>query len=129
MSVSAGWSSTCRVCGRVVVAVAITSPRQKSDDAVRTELLDRVRPPDWTNPKPKPVYDLVIVGAGPAGLAAADLAIAAGRSVALLERNRLGGGSLNNGTIPSKAIVAAARLFTRMRDGSNSLHLSHPSGR
>jgi pyruvate/2-oxoglutarate dehydrogenase complex dihydrolipoamide dehydrogenase (E3) component len=84
-----------------------------SDD----DLLRRVRPDTWRNPVPRSGYDLAVVGGGPAGLAAAESAIREGRSVALIERFRLGGNSLNAGSIPSKAVIGTARLFTAMRDG------------
>jgi pyruvate/2-oxoglutarate dehydrogenase complex dihydrolipoamide dehydrogenase (E3) component len=86
-------------------------------DGLDEELfLSRVRPAGWSNPKPRDRYDLVIIGAGPAGLEAAEQAIGLGFSVALIERNRLGGNSLNVGSIPSKAIVHAARLSSTVRD-------------
>lgn len=65
---------------------------------------------------PRKRYDLIVVGGGPAGLAAAESAARQGRSVALLERDRLGGNSLNSGSIPSKSIISAARVFASMRD-------------
>lgn len=80
------------------------------------ELLRRVHPGDWRNPEPKPIYDLVILGAGPAGLAAADEAARLGLTTALIERNKIGGNSLNFGSIPSKALVRAAGAFAGMRD-------------
>ncbi len=80
--------------------------------------LERVRPDNWTNPTPLERYDLVIIGAGPAGLAAADAAIELGCSVALVERNRLGGNSLNVGSIPSKSIIRAGRLCAAVRDAA-----------
>jgi pyruvate/2-oxoglutarate dehydrogenase complex dihydrolipoamide dehydrogenase (E3) component len=79
--------------------------------------LHRVRPAGWKNPIPKRVYDLTVVGAGPAGLAAVDLAVSHDLSVALIERERLGGNSLNAGSIPSKAIIRTARFYTAMGDG------------
>src|SRR5665213_3995456 len=88
-------------------------------DAVDEELfLHRVRPANWSNPAPRELYDLVIIGGGPAGLVAADTAIAMGHSVALIERNRLGGNSLNVGSIPSKAIIRAGRLCAAVRDAA-----------
>lgn len=91
-----------------------TTPRAKPDhDSI---FLRRVRPRDWTNPKPRSVYDLAVVGAGPAGLAAAEFAARQGFSVALIERNRLGGNSLNAGSVPSKAIIRTARVYGSMRD-------------
>jgi pyruvate/2-oxoglutarate dehydrogenase complex dihydrolipoamide dehydrogenase (E3) component len=59
---------------------------------------------------------LVIVGGGPAGLAAAEVARRQGRNVALIERHRLGGNSLNSGSIPSKSIIRAARVLVSLRD-------------
>src|SRR5580658_1107500 len=78
--------------------------------------LRRVRPEGWENPMARNVYDLAIVGAGPAGLAAAESAARLGFSVALIERNRLGGNSLNVGSVPSKALIATARVYRSMRD-------------
>ena len=59
---------------------------------------------------------MVIVGGGPAGLSAAEFASRQGLSVALVERYRLGGNSLNSGSIPSKAIIRAARVLSSLRD-------------
>lgn len=62
----------------------------------------------------KSCYDLAIVGAGPAGVAAARTARALGLSVALIERHWLGGNSLTSGSIPSKSLVRTARAFEAM---------------
>jgi len=59
-------------------------------------------------------YDLVVIGAGPAGLAAAEAAAAGGAKVALIERHRLGGVSLSTGSVPSKAIIRTSRLYADM---------------
>ncbi len=92
------------------------------------ELLQRVRPIDWHNPTPLRSYDLVIIGAGPAGLAAAEVATTLGSRVALIERYRLGGNSLNVGSIPSKAIIRSARLCEAARE-SNEICGSAPGER
>ncbi|MXN52798.1 FAD-containing oxidoreductase [Shinella sp. AETb1-6] len=84
------------------------------DDEAR--LLQRVRPPGWIDPPPKAIYDLVVVGAGPAGLEAAEWAARRGFSVALIERAHLGGNSLNAGSVPSKAIIRTAQIRDGMRD-------------
>jgi pyruvate/2-oxoglutarate dehydrogenase complex dihydrolipoamide dehydrogenase (E3) component len=68
------------------------------------------------NPKPPGRYDLVVVGAGPAGLAAATSATALGAKVALIERKLPGGTCLNTGCVPSKAIIRTSRLYAEMRD-------------
>jgi pyruvate/2-oxoglutarate dehydrogenase complex dihydrolipoamide dehydrogenase (E3) component len=91
-------------------------PSTDSDQVTQDDFLRRVRPPGWKNPKPQKLYDLIVVGGGPAGLAAAEFARRQGRSVALLERHYLGGNSLNSGSIPSKAIIGAARVLASMRD-------------
>jgi pyruvate/2-oxoglutarate dehydrogenase complex dihydrolipoamide dehydrogenase (E3) component len=53
--------------------------------------------------------DLCVIGAGPGGLAAASAAAAFGISVVLVERGSMGGQSLNAGSLPSKALLAAAK--------------------
>lgn len=87
-----------------------------SDPMGQDEYLRRVRPVGWENPPPKRVYDLAVLGAGPAGLAAVDSAARRGLSVALIERDRLGGNSLNAGSVPSKAIIRTARVHSAIRD-------------
>jgi len=67
-------------------------------------------------PRAAPAYDLAIVGGGPAGLAAAELAAEFGARVALIERGKLGGVSLNSGSIPSKSLIRAATLFAALRE-------------
>jgi pyruvate/2-oxoglutarate dehydrogenase complex dihydrolipoamide dehydrogenase (E3) component len=88
--------------------------RAKPDD--EETFLRRVRPEDWENPVPRYAYDLVVVGAGPAGLAAAESAAQLGFSVAVIERNRIGGNSLNVGSVPSKTIIRTALVYGTMRD-------------
>lgn len=60
-------------------------------------------------------YDLIIVGAGSAGMAAADIAPRMGVRAALVERSRIGGDCLWTGCVPSKALIASARLADAMR--------------
>jgi pyruvate/2-oxoglutarate dehydrogenase complex dihydrolipoamide dehydrogenase (E3) component len=79
------------------------------------ERLDNVGPLDWRNPSPAARYDLVIVGAGTAGLVAARAAAAQGANVALVERHLLGGTCLNIGCVPSKALLRTSRLYAEMR--------------
>lgn len=75
--------------------------------------------PSWRNPDPRGPYHLLIIGAGPAGLIAAQAAVREGAKVALIERNLLGGSCLNNGCIPSKAIIRTSRLYREMRDAEH----------
>lgn len=68
-------------------------------------------------------WDIVILGAGPAGYTAALRAAELGARVALIEREHVGGLCLNRGCIPSKALLATAHLFFRLR-GAAELGLS-----
>jgi pyruvate/2-oxoglutarate dehydrogenase complex dihydrolipoamide dehydrogenase (E3) component len=61
------------------------------------------------------VFDLVVVGAGAAGASAAEFAARLDLSVAVVERDRIGGDRLWTGTVPSKALLATARAAHLMR--------------
>jgi pyruvate/2-oxoglutarate dehydrogenase complex dihydrolipoamide dehydrogenase (E3) component len=95
-----------------------TNPRRFQEGLdIMTEnkaLLNNVHPPDWVNPKVRDRYHLVIIGGGPAGITAARQAAARGAKVALIERNRLGGNSVNAGSIPSKSLIRTSRLYADM---------------
>jgi len=82
-------------------------------------LLQHVHPPDWRNPEPKDRYNLVIIGAGPAGMLTASNAAKVGAKVAIIERDRLGGACFNVGCISSKAIIRTSRLYAEMRNAEN----------
>ncbi len=69
----------------------------------------RARLAAWPRPKRFDV-NLVVIGAGSAGLVAAYVAAAARARVALIEERRMGGDCLNTGCVPSKALIRAARL-------------------
>jgi pyruvate/2-oxoglutarate dehydrogenase complex dihydrolipoamide dehydrogenase (E3) component len=60
-------------------------------------------------------YDLVIIGAGAAGLIAADFALRLGARVALLERDRIGGDCTWTGCVPSKSLIKAATVAASAR--------------
>ncbi|MCL2671804.1 MAG: dihydrolipoyl dehydrogenase [Clostridiales bacterium] len=64
-------------------------------------------------------YDLIIIGAGPAGYEAALFAARLGRRVALVEKRELGGTCLNRGCIPTKALLHAAELFRAAGDAGS----------
>ena len=78
-------------------------------DTHNARLVSYVHPPDWQNPAPAPCYNLVVVGAGTAGLVTAAGAAGLGAKVALVEKHLLGGDCLNVGCVPSKAIIRSGR--------------------
>ena len=81
-------------------------------------LAANVHPPDWANPEPAGRYNLVVVGAGTAGLVAAAGAAGLGARVALVERDLMGGDCLNFGCVPSKALIRTARSYAEVRDAA-----------
>ena len=64
------------------------------------------------------MYDLIIIGGGPAGYDAAERAGRAGLKVCLFEKRALGGVCLNEGCIPSKVLLNSAKLCDRARAGA-----------
>jgi pyruvate/2-oxoglutarate dehydrogenase complex dihydrolipoamide dehydrogenase (E3) component len=77
--------------------------------------LGHVHPPGWVDPTPTGRYNLVVVGAGTAGLVSAAGAAGLGAKVALVERHLMGGDCLNVGCVPSKALLRAARAVADVR--------------
>ncbi len=65
------------------------------------------------------MYDIVIIGSGPAGYVAAIRAGQLGLKTAIIEKNVIGGMCLNWGCIPSKAIMESAKLFKRISKDSS----------
>ena len=60
-------------------------------------------------------YNLVVIGAGSAGLVTAYIAAAVGARVALIEKDRMGGDCLNTGCVPSKALIRSAKMLAYAR--------------
>ncbi|MDP9387677.1 MAG: FAD-dependent oxidoreductase [Actinomycetota bacterium] len=60
-------------------------------------------------------YDLVILGMGSGGMVAAEFAAGLGLSVAVVERSRVGGDCLWTGCVPSKALLASAKVAHHLR--------------
>ena len=79
------------------------------------ELIANVHPPNWRNPTPPGRYNLVVLGAGTAGLVAAAGAAGMGARVALVERHLMGGDCLNVGCVPSKASIRSGRAAADIR--------------
>ena len=88
------------------------------DDEHDRRLIENCRPSQWINPTPAGKYNLVVVGAGTAGLVTAAGAAGLGAKVALIERNLLGGDCLNVGCVPSKGVIRAARAIYEARSGA-----------
>lgn len=62
--------------------------------------------------KPKQFdYNMVVIGAGSAGLVSAYIASAVKAKVALIEKHKMGGDCLNTGCVPSKALIKSAKVF------------------
>ena len=84
-------------------------------DAHDDRLVANVHPADWQNPIPRDRYNLVVIGAGSAGLITAAIAAGLGARVALVERHLMGGDCLNVGCVPSKSLIRAARVVAEAR--------------
>jgi len=88
-----------------------------NDEHNRT-LVENVHPSDWVNPEPGDRYNIVVIGAGTAGLVTAVIAAGVGAKVALIERHLMGGDCLNVGCVPSKGLIRAANAWAELRDAS-----------
>ena len=77
-------------------------------------------------------YELIVIGGGPAGYLAAERAGEAGLSTLLIEKRFLGGVCLNEGCIPSKALLYSAKIADNARQGekygvdATDVVLNHP---
>src|SRR5277367_1235383 len=67
--------------------------------------------------RPPLTPDLCVIGAGAGGPAVAAGAVQMGASVVLVERGQMGGDCLNVGCVPSKSLIAAAKLAHQWRRG------------
>ena len=69
----------------------------------------------WSAMRPRRFdFNLVVIGAGAAGLVSSYIAAATRARVALVERHRMGGDCLNTGCVPSKALLRSARLMAQI---------------
>lgn len=87
-------------------------------DSSNERLVNNCHPADWVNPAPADKYNLVVMGAGTAGLVTAAGAAGLGAKVALVERHLLGGDCLNVGCVPSKCIIRSSRAYADVLDAS-----------
>jgi pyruvate/2-oxoglutarate dehydrogenase complex dihydrolipoamide dehydrogenase (E3) component len=93
-------------------------PRLQPYDTHNQELLENVRPSNWVDPEPAGRYNMVVVGAGTAGLVTAAGTAGLGGRAALVEHELMGGDCLNVGCVPSKALIRAARAAADVRRAS-----------
>jgi len=95
-----------------------------SDDEHNRQLVANVHLSDWVNPEPSGRYNIVVIGAGTAGLITAVIAASLGAKVALIEKHLMGGDCLNVGCVPSKGMIRAARAWSDLkRAGEFGLHI------
>src|ERR1043165_4923859 len=88
-------------------------------------LAENVHPSNWTNPDQASRYNIVVIGAGTAGLITAVIGAAIGAKVALIEKHLMGGDCLNVGCVPSKGIIRASRVWAQLRNADEfGLHVS-----
>jgi pyruvate/2-oxoglutarate dehydrogenase complex dihydrolipoamide dehydrogenase (E3) component len=84
-------------------------------DENNRKLVRNAHPSAWKNPDPSSCYNLVVIGAGTAGLVTAAGAAGLGAKVALIEGHLMGGDCLNVGCVPSKGIIRAGRAVYDVR--------------
>jgi pyruvate/2-oxoglutarate dehydrogenase complex dihydrolipoamide dehydrogenase (E3) component len=90
--------------------------KHEPPDAYNLALMETLHPSGWINPEPANPYNMVVIGAGTAGLVTAAGAAILGAKVALVERDLMGGDCLNFGCVPSKALMRSARAAAAVRD-------------
>src|SRR5262249_52203815 len=105
----------------------LETPPVQPYDVHNQLLVSNVHPRDWANPEPAGRYNLVVLGAGTAGLISAAGAAGLGGRVALVERGFLGGGCLHVGGLPPNALVRASRAAAEVR-GAHDYGVEVPAG-
>jgi len=94
------------------------------EDEHNRVLVNNVHPPNWVNPEPSGRYNLVVIGAGTAGLVTVAIGSALGAKVALIEKHLMGGDCLNVGCVPSKGVIRASRVWAEVHHADEfGLHI------
>lgn len=104
-----------RLTLNVMRSVEVSGSRASSDAAAILQA--NVRPAKFANPTPLPMYNLLVIGGGSAGLVSSRMAADLGAKVALVEKHALGGDCLNFGCVPSKALIRAAKAWHEKKVG------------
>ena len=110
--------------GRIESLAGIVSPALLGSFAllgifplIARKIVERIRAnkvyAGWKRPR-RFDRNLVVIGAGSAGLVTAYIAAAVKAKVTLVEKNRMGGDCLNTGCVPSKALIRSAKLLAQM---------------
>jgi len=94
---------------RIVLAFAALAALPFAANAVGTWWGNRNALRQWKRPR-RFDYNLLVIGAGAAGLVTAYIASSARARVALIEQGQMGGDCLNTGCIPSKTLIRSAKL-------------------
>jgi pyruvate/2-oxoglutarate dehydrogenase complex dihydrolipoamide dehydrogenase (E3) component len=84
-------------------------------DSHNARWISNARPAAWMNPKPPARYNMVVIGAGSAGLVVAAGTAGLGGKVAVIEKHFMGGDCLNTGCVPSKTLLRPAHLIGELR--------------
>lgn len=87
---------------------AIKEAGYRASVLTRRDITAPAQPEGWGR---KPDYDLVVIGTGGAGMAAAIRAAELGRRVCIVEAGTIGGTCVNIGCVPSKALIWAAEAY------------------
>ncbi|MDH4062782.1 MAG: FAD-dependent oxidoreductase [Acidobacteriota bacterium] len=83
----------------------------------------------WAGSRPSSYdYNMVVIGAGSAGLVSAYIAAATKARVAIVEQHRMGGDCLNTGCVPSKALIRSAKLLSHI-ERAKELGIAEASAR
>jgi pyruvate/2-oxoglutarate dehydrogenase complex dihydrolipoamide dehydrogenase (E3) component len=89
-------------------------------DEYNQQMVNYLHPNDWVNPKSTGVYDLVVIGAGTAGLvvAAGSAGLDIGLKIAIIEKHLMGGDCLTVGCVPSKCVIRSSRVVGEMMNAA-----------
>lgn len=104
-----------RISGGLVIAFVLLGIFPLAAKKVLDALKARKVYAKWANRRPASYdYNLIVIGAGSAGLVSAYIAAATKAKVALIEKHRMGGDCLNTGCVPSKALIRSAKLLSHI---------------